>query len=86
VNIYPFTGADRAGRRNLKRVCALLEVSRAACYAHRSGPREREQKMRDLTRQIKAVHEEPKGRYGAPRVHAELRRRGCGMAASAPPG
>jgi transposase InsO family protein len=76
VNCYPFIEAEKAGRRNVKRACALLKVSRAAFYAHLSGPSRREQEDAGLTEQIKAVHEHSKGRYGAPRVHAELRRRG----------
>jgi transposase InsO family protein len=76
VNCYPFIEAEKAGRRNVKRACALLKVSRAAFYAHLSGPSRREQEDAGLTGQIKAVHEQSKGRYGAPRVHAELRRRG----------
>jgi transposase InsO family protein len=39
-------------------------------------PSPRERQDAELAGQIKAVHEEAKGRYGAPRVHAELRRRG----------
>jgi transposase InsO family protein len=76
VNIYPFIEAEKAGRRNVKRACELLKVSRAAFYAHRNGPSRRGQADGELTGQIRAVHEESRGRYGAPRVHAELRRRG----------
>jgi len=77
VSVYPFIEAEKAGSRNVKRACALLQVSRAASYQHCRGnrsPREREDA--GLTAQIRAVHEESKGRYGAPRIHAELRRRG----------
>jgi transposase InsO family protein len=76
VNCYPFIEAEKAGRRNVSRACALLKVSRAAFYAHLSGPSRREQEDTGLTGRIRAVHAESKGRYGAPRVHAELRRRG----------
>jgi transposase InsO family protein len=76
VNCYPFIEAEKAGRRNVKRACALLKVSRAAFYQHLSGPSRREQADAELTGQINAVHQESKGRYGAPRVHAELARRG----------
>jgi transposase InsO family protein len=76
VTVYPFIEAEKAGRRNVKRACALLKVSRAAFYAHLAGPSQRERADAELTGQIQAVHEESKGRYGAPRVHAELRRRG----------
>jgi transposase InsO family protein len=76
VNCYPFIEAEKAGRRNVARACALLKVSRAAFYAHLSGPSRREREDAELADQIKAVHEESKGRYGAPRIHAELARRG----------
>jgi transposase InsO family protein len=76
VNCYPFIEAEKAGRRNVKRACALLKVSRAAFYSHLSGPSRRERGDAGLTEEIQAVHGESKGRYGAPRIHAELRRRG----------
>jgi transposase InsO family protein len=76
VNCYPFIEAEKAGRRNVARACALLKVSRAAFYSHLSGPSPRDQQDAELTQQIQAVHDASKGRYGAPRVHAELRRRG----------
>jgi transposase InsO family protein len=76
VTVYPFIEAEKAGRRNVKRACELLKVSRAAFYAHLAGPSRREQHDAELTGQIQAVHEQSQGRYGAPRVHAELRRRG----------
>ena len=76
MTVYPFIEAERAGRRNVKRACALLKVSRAAFYQHQGGPSPREREDAELTGQIRDVHEESKGRYGAPRVHAELRRRG----------
>lgn len=76
MNCYPFIEAEKAGRRNVKRACALLKVSRAAFYQHLSGPSKRDQEDAELTGQIRDVHQESKERYGAPRVHAELRRRG----------
>jgi transposase InsO family protein len=76
VNIYPFIEAEKKGRRNVKRACELLKVSRAAFYQYLAGPSRRQRDDAGLTGQIKAIHQESKGRYGAPRVHAELRRRG----------
>ena len=76
MNIYPFIEAEKACRRNVKRACELLKVSRSAFYAHLKGPSRREQDDADLTGEINAVHQESRGCYGAPRVHAELRRRG----------
>ena len=76
MNVYPFIEAEKRCRRNVKRACELLKVSRAAFYAHLSGPSKRDQDDAELAAEIQAVHEDSKGRYGAPRVHAELRRRG----------
>jgi hypothetical protein len=76
VNVYPFIEAEKRCRRNVKRACELLKVSRAAFYEHLSGPSGRDKDDADLAAKIESVHEESKGRYGAPRVHAELRRRG----------
>ena len=76
MTVYPFIEAERAGRRNVVRACALLKVSRAACCQHLAGPSRRDRADAELTEQIRAVHEESRGRYGSPRVHAELRRRG----------
>jgi transposase InsO family protein len=76
VRVYPFIEAEKAGRRNVARACALLKVSRAAFYAYLAGPSQREHDDAQLAAEIAAVHEQSKGRYGAPRVHAELARRG----------
>jgi transposase InsO family protein len=76
VSIYPFIEAEKACRRNVKRACELLKVSRAAFYQHLRGPSPREQQDAELAEEIRAVHAESKGRYGAPRVRAELARRG----------
>ena len=76
MNCYRFIEAEKAGRRNVARACALLKVSRAAFYQHLAGPSRRDRAGAGLTEQIRAVREQSRGRYGAPRVHAELRRRG----------
>jgi len=77
VNVYPFIEAEKAQQRNVKRACELLEVSRAAYYAHRAAlPSARQLADDELTEHIRQTHQASKGRYGAPRIHAELRRRG----------
>jgi transposase InsO family protein len=76
VNIYPFIEAEKTGGHNVSRACALLQVSRAAYYTHRTGPSARQRADAELTAQITAAHDESKGTYGAPRIHAELRGRG----------
>jgi hypothetical protein len=76
VSIYPFIEAEKAQQHSVKRACELLKVSRAAYYAARRGPSRRDRADAVLVVHVKAVHAESKGRYGAPRVHAELARRG----------
>jgi transposase InsO family protein len=77
VNVYPFIEAEKAQRRTVKRACELLKVSRAAYYAARAGrPSGRKREDAELASQIKAVHDDCEGRYGAPRVHAQLRAEG----------
>jgi hypothetical protein len=77
VNLYLFIEAEKTQRHNVKRACELLEVSRAAYYAHRTAiPSARQRADEELTERIRQAHQASKGRYGAPRIHAELRRRG----------
>jgi len=77
VNVYPFIEAERGQQRTVKRACELLEVSRAAYYAHCAGTGLARQRVdEELTEQIRQAHQASKGRYGAPRIHAELRRQG----------
>ena len=76
MNVSPFIEAEKRCRRNVKRACELLKVSRAAFYAHLAGRSRRGQDDAQLTREIQAMHQESRGCYGTPRVHAELRRHG----------
>jgi transposase InsO family protein len=77
VNVYPFIEAEKARQRNVKRACELLKVSRAAYYAARTGQLSRRRREdAGLAAEIAAVHAGSKGRYGAPRVHAQLRAQG----------
>jgi transposase InsO family protein len=77
VNLYPFIEAEKTQQRNIKRACALLKVSRAAYYAHRAdSPSTRQLVDTELTEHIRQAHQRSKGRYGAPRIHAQLRRDG----------
>jgi len=77
VNLYRFIEAEKAQQRTLKRACELLEVSRAASYTHRAGfPSARQVADEQLTERIRRAHQASKGRYGAPRIHAQLRRQG----------
>ena len=77
MNLYPFIEAEKTQQRNVKRACELLEVSRAAYYAnHADSPSTRQLVDQELTEHIRQAHQRSKGRYGAPRIHAQLRRDG----------
>jgi transposase InsO family protein len=65
------------GRWPVRLLCETLGASRAGYYAWRQRPRSTRQQRRDaLLVEVRAVHAEAKGRYGSPRVHAELAARG----------
>ncbi len=58
-------------------LCRVLKVSRAGYYAWRKRPvAERTLTDQSLALEVAAIHAESRGRYGSPRVHAELRGRG----------
>ena len=57
-----------------------MRVSRSGFYAYiqrsHRAPTERQQEIETLVSAIKAIHEESKKRYGSPRIHIELKKRG----------
>ena len=58
-------------------LCETLGVSPAGYYAWRGRPASPRRQRRDaLLVEIRAAHAEAKGRYGSPRIHAELVARG----------
>ena len=58
-------------------MCRVLQVSRAGYYAWcQRPPAPRTLKDQTLALEVAAIHAESRGRYGSPRVHAELRERG----------
>ncbi len=58
-------------------MCHALGVSRSGFYAWRSRkPSAAEVRREELTEQVTEIHAEVKGRYGSPRIHAELVSRG----------
>jgi putative transposase len=58
-------------------MCDALGVSASGFYAWRSRPQSpRAIANRELLSDIRRVHVEHRGRYGAPRIHAELRAEG----------
>ena len=76
MKLYPFIEAEKVAVRNVARACVLLGVSRSAYYTHRAGPSPRQVADTELAAEITEVHTQSKGRYGAPRVHAVLARKG----------
>ena len=81
MNAYPFIEAEKAERRNVTRACELMEVSRSAFYDwHQHQPTRRELDDAELAGRIAEIHADSRGTYGAPRVHAELRRQGFHLA------
>jgi putative transposase len=78
---YRFVAAEKAATHSASRACAVLEVSRSAYYAwSKQTPSERKRRDAELSERIACIHRESRGTYGAPRVHAVLRRDGvlCG--------
>jgi hypothetical protein len=71
--------AGEGGKGNVKWARELLKFSRAF-YSHLMGPSRRDRADAGLASEIQAVHEDFKGRYGAPRplrgCAAERRRHG----------
>jgi putative transposase len=58
-------------------MCRVLQVSRSGYYAWSKRPAaERRRQDQRLMLEVAAIHAESRGRYGSPRVHAELRQRG----------
>ena len=58
-------------------LCSVIGVSRAGYYAWKDRPAcARRRHDDELLGEIRAIHDESKGTYGWPRIHAELRHRG----------
>lgn len=58
-------------------LCRVLDVSPSGYYASRKRPASpRSLRNAELDARIRAAHTASKGRYGSPRVHAELRENG----------
>ena len=65
---------DRRADYPVRVMCRVLEVSPAGYYAWRSRPESsRSVANRELLASIRRVHRDSHGRYGSPRIHAELR-------------
>jgi transposase InsO family protein len=72
--------SEHCATYGVARLCRVLAVARRQGYyewlAAQPARQQREQAEQDLVEEIRAVHAEHAGRYGSPRVHDELRRRG----------
>ena len=74
--MHRFIRAERANHA-VATLCRVLEVSRAGFYAaERRSPCQRQLEDDRLGVAIRAIHRDSRETYGAPRVHAMLRRRG----------
>jgi putative transposase len=68
---------DRRADYPVRVMCRALEVSPAGYYAWRSRPESpRCVANRELVEGIKRAHRDSHGRYGSPRIHAELKAQG----------
>jgi transposase InsO family protein len=68
---------ERRDEWPVAQLCRALGVSRSGFYAWRSRkPSAAEVRREVLAEQITTIHGEMKGRYGSPRIHAELVDRG----------
>ena len=73
VAVYGFIEQEKANHA-VALMCRLFEVSKSGYYAWRSRPPSaRSVADAELLVHIKTIHEESRGIYGAPRIHAELR-------------
>ncbi|MCO7225565.1 IS3 family transposase [Pleionea sp. CnH1-48] len=61
----------------MSRLCQVLLVSRSGFYDWlKRQPSQRSQENSALTEMIKSIYQDSRGTYGAPRIHAELKRQG----------
>ncbi|GHB83364.1 hypothetical protein GCM10010306_092540 [Streptomyces umbrinus] len=75
---WDFISENRAAF-GVKRKCRALGLSRSGYYQHRAtadAGTERAVEEERTVSEIRQIHADHQGAYGAPRVHAELRSRG----------
>jgi putative transposase len=80
VSHYRFIAVEKA-HHSVVLLCRVLGVAKSAFYAwqHQQSSAHAQADER-LTDQIRTIHDESRWTYGAPRVHAELRKRGTRVA------
>jgi transposase InsO family protein len=76
VSRYRFIAEEKA-HHSVVLLCRVLHVAKSAFYAWQSGRlAARARADEQLAKEIKAIHDDSRCTYGAPRIHAELGRRG----------
>jgi len=76
VSVFRFIAVGKA-EHSVKTLCRLLGVSRSGFHAwERRAPSNRDLADAWLSEQVRQIHAESRGTYGARRVHAALRHRG----------
>ena len=74
---------DHRDTYEVKRLCELVECSRSGYYRWATAaPSARAVADAELLGEIRRIHTDSRGTYGAPRVHGQLRRRGHRVGAS----
>lgn len=74
--MFEFIHAEKASY-SISELCENLDVSRSGYHKWRnSSPSQRQRDDERLQAEIRAIHHQSRGRYGSPRVHAELRAQG----------
>jgi putative transposase len=80
VTRYRCVDAQKAAGFPVAAACTAAGVTRSRDYAwaagHADRPSERQREEDRLVGEIRAIHTDSHGTYGAPRVHAALGRRG----------
>ena len=73
---YRFIAEEKA-HHSVALLCRVLSVAKSAFYAwQKQQPSARARADEQLANDIKGIYDDSRCTYGAPRVHAELRRRG----------
>ena len=74
--MFELVDAEKA-KYPIQVVCAALQLSRSGYYAWKTrGPSPRDKSDEKLSVEIAATHAKSKKRYGSPRVHRALRKKG----------
>jgi putative transposase len=78
VRADAFVEREKA-HHSVRALCRVLGVSPSGYWAWRKrGPSPRERADAQLSAHIRAIHQQSRGTYGAPRIHAELAASGTG--------